>query len=324
MSRAPAKIILCGEHAVVYGQPAIAVPFSALGAIVNAEPNVHGGGLVIDAQDIRQTFTLTPPAKTSEQITTPNGLIYAAELTLRVLDLPVPDLILHIRSDIPIGGGMGSGAAVTTALIDELSRMLGKPLDRELLNTLVYDVEKMYHGTPSGVDNTVIVFNQPVYFVRDQSPQPIAVGDAADSPMTLLVADSGLPGSTRETVAHVRRQYEVDPNRVQPLLKQIGVLVDQARSALAAGDWQALGTALNEDHALLQALGVSTAQLDRLTQAARAAGAFGSKLSGGGGGGNVIAVVAADAVQRLTVALREAGAVQVWQTVIKGNQNSEC
>lgn len=306
-SRALAKIILCGEHAVVYGQPAIAAPFEALCVTVESQPGESGSGLTIRAHDTGQELHIV-----SDNETYGDALSYAAQLFLLELHMPIPDLILDVHSTIPIGGGLGSGAAVTTALMRELGVALGKSLTNEQLNPLVYEVEMLHHGTPSGVDNTVIVYERAVWFVRGQEPQTLTFG----APITLLVADSGIRGSTLETVAHVRQRYESERARVQLLLDQIGSLVKHARIALEAGNHWQLGQVFNANHAALCELGVSTPALDRLVQAAVDAGAQGAKLSGGGGGGNIIALVDPATAHKVSSALSQAGAVYIWQTSI--------
>src|SRR5688572_2739305 len=146
MHSAPAKIILFGEHAVVYGQPAIAVPFSTLMATANASPTPPDTGLTIIARDVDQLLYVEPSDDTPD-----NALTYAAQLTLKKLGKQPPDLSVEVSSTIPFASGFGSGAAVATALIRELSAALGSRLEREALNALVYEVEKMHHGTPSGI-----------------------------------------------------------------------------------------------------------------------------------------------------------------------------
>jgi len=310
---APGKVILCGEHAVVYDEPAIAVPFSAVRATVTAIPKAPGAGLIIHARNLGKSFRIRPSDVMSDAAAVHNGLRFATISAVRACGGHLPDLRLDLHSTIPIGGGLGSGAAVSTAVIRAICGVLNHPLGEEPLNALVYAVEKLYHGTPSGVDNTVIVYERPVYFVRSQQPAPIIVG----APLTLIVADSGYPGSTRETVARVRNQLAGDPNRVQPLIAQIGSIVRAARDALAAGDLIRLGTLLSENHMLLRSIGVSTTGLDRLVLAAGKAGAYGAKLSGGGGGGNIIALVAPERATPVMNALHNAGARHVWKTIVK-------
>ncbi|PJF34736.1 MAG: mevalonate kinase [Candidatus Thermofonsia Clade 1 bacterium] len=301
---APAKIILFGEHAVVYGEPAIAAPFKTLQAQVTATPAPPGSGLSIlgaaDGLALHVSLANDRPD---------NALIYAAQLVLRALGKQPPDLTLELRSNIPIGGGFGSGAAVSAALMRALSAALGNLLSGEALNSLVYQVEQLHHGTPSGIDNTVIVYEQPVYFVRGRAPETFKVG----APLHFLVIDSGVSASTRETVSAVRRLYTADQARYGAIISEIGALVRSARQLIETGSQlEALGELMNANHALLRALSVSSTHLDQLCAVARAQGAYGAKLSGGGRGGSLIALIEPDLAPRLSAALRQAGAAQTW------------
>lgn len=304
---APAKIILFGEHAVVHGQPAIAIPFTALKATAEATPGAPGAGLTIYANDLGSVCHVESLDQPPE-----NALVFAAQLTLRKLNLPTPDLNIAINSTIPIASGLGSGTSVTTALIRVLSAALNAPLDGDELNALVYRVETMLHGTPSGIDNTVIVKGAPVYFVRGQPPETFTIGQ----PLTLVVADSGISASTRETVGAVGKLYESDPPRYGAIFKWIGAMARAARGAIEKGDLRAVGDAMNRNHELLDMLTVSSPPLDAITEAARAAGAFGAKLSGGGRGGNAIALVDPESADAVSQAMRKAGAVRSWVTTV--------
>jgi mevalonate kinase len=229
------------------------------------------------------------------------------------LNAPPPDLSIEIRSSIPIGSGFGSGAAVTAALMRSLSAMLGHPLEGAELNELVFEVEKMHHDTPSGIDNTVVVFGAPVYFVRGQPPEPFHVG----RPLHFLVSDSGVSASTRETVGDVRRLLDAEPGRYGPHIEEIGALVRQARACLEEGDAASLGALMVRDHGLLRELTVSSELLDGLVEAALEAGALGAKLSGGGRGGNVIALVAPEQAGQVAAALRASGAERLWPMTLE-------
>jgi mevalonate kinase len=310
MHSAPAKIILFGEHAVVYGQPAIAVPFTALSAAADSVAAPDGTGLTIIAHDVGRVLHVYADDDYADDDSPDNALTYAAQLTLRKLHARPPNLTIDIRSTIPVASGFGSGAAVSAALIRELSAALGSPLDGDKLNALVFEVEKMHHGTPSGIDNTVIVKNAPIYFVRDEGPQAFTIG----RPFTLVVADSGIAASTRETVGAVRKLYEAEPARYQQLFDQIGSIVRAAKAAIEQGQWADIGQQMNLNHTVLQNLTVSSEVLDRLVQAAREAGALGAKLSGGGRGGNVIALVEPENAARVAAAMRYAGAAHTWVT----------
>ncbi|MCZ7540210.1 MAG: mevalonate kinase [Anaerolineae bacterium] len=306
---APGKIILFGEHAVVYGQPAIAAPLTAVQVTAAAEPGPPGSGLVFDAAGLGQAVVAAQATPGDPFF---DALIYPAHLLLDHLRAPAPDLRLTVRSTIPVASGLGSGAALATAIMRALAAALGAPLTDDALNPLVYEVEKRHHGTPSGIDNTVIVYARPVYFVRGTAPQTFAVA----RPFTLLVADSGQSSPTRLTVADVRRLHDADPPRLNALFARIGEIARAARQSLESGDLDSLGPLMDENHALLRELTVSSDSLDRLCQAARDAGAHGAKLSGGGRGGAIIALVGEAEAAPVTAALRRAGATRVLATRI--------
>jgi len=306
---APGKIILFGEHAVVHGQPAIAVPLLAVQAEAEAKPALSGHGLTIRAPDVRRTLHLAQVAPDSSFYA---ALIYPLRLALDAWQQPEPDLTLTVHSTIPIGGGLGSGAALAAALIRALGAALEIPLPPDVLNPLVYEVEKAHHGTPSGIDNTVIVYQQPVYFVRGTPLETFHIA----RPFTLLVADTGVSSPTRITVGDVGHLFEAEPERLGGLFARIGAIARAARHAIETGTLDSLGALMDENHALLSELTVSSEPLDRLCAAARAAGADGAKLSGGGRGGNMIALVASDRTPQVVAALRQAGAVKVIETVV--------
>jgi mevalonate kinase len=307
-SSASGKAILFGEHAVVYGQPAIAVPVTQVKAVATVEPGAPGDGLSLVAVDLGTQSKL---ATASER----DPLAEAARLTLSHLSAPVPDARLTIRSAIPIASGLGSGAAVSTALVRALAGFLGHSLTAAEVSDLVFEVERIHHGTPSGIDNTVIAYEQPVYFVRGRisGPAMISVG----APFALLIADTGLPSPTRRLVDRVRSGWQRDPTRYQALFESIGDIAKDARRRIEAGEVDSLGPLMNENHALLSELGVSSAVLDRLVSSARAAGASGAKLSGAGQGGSMLALIDSVTVQDVATALIEAGAAKVIYTTVQ-------
>ncbi len=322
---APGKIILFGEHAVVHGQPAIAVPLSAVQVTVTAESVSPGSGLTIHAPDVGATiqlssgpsvFAYTPDAETPYKEHY-DALVYPVQVALAALHSPLPDMILTVHSSIPIASGLGSGAALAAAMIRAVAFAVGRPMDNDTLNPLVYEIEKHHHGTPSGIDNTVIVYKTPVYFVRDHPLEAFQIAH----PFTLLIADTGHASPTKLAVNDVRQLYEREPTRIGGIFARIGAITRAARAILELAaveslDIESLGALMNENHALLGELTVSSAELDRLCAAARASGASGAKLSGGGRGGHMIALVTAERAGTVTDALRAAGAVKVIQTTV--------
>jgi mevalonate kinase len=298
---APAKIILFGEHAVVYGQPALAVPVSSLRA--EAEAEFHHDKLTIIARDLdNKIITFDGEDPLAESI----------RLTLQKLDIEAPQAKITVQSNIPIASGLGSGAAITAVLVRALCELIQHPLSTEDLNQLVYEVEKIHHGTPSGIDNTVVVYEQPIYFVRNQPIQPIENA----MPLTLLIANTGIASLTKVAVGDVRKLFDSEPERIQPIIEKIGSVVQAARQAMRQGDTKQLGELMFANHELLQQLTISSPELDNLVEAARAVGALGAKLSGGGRGGNMIALVTDETKAQVRQALLDAGAVQVYETTV--------
>ena len=326
---AAAKLILCGEHAVVYGRPAIALPLADIRAHVDIDDGSSGSGISVHARDLRRHWRVgdDPHGPISQLIT--SVLSYLQDQASLA-----PDLNLTVSSTIPIASGMGSGAAVATAIVRALAAHLGQELTSAEISTLVYASEQRFHGTPSGIDNTVIAYEQPIWFQRTDDGRQTTDDESADpssvlrppspliepieiaSPFTLLIGETGVRSATRLPVGEVRRRWQAEPARYEALFDQIGAVVTQARTVLKQGDLPALGSLLSQNHTLLQQIGVSSPQLDALVVAAQTAGALGAKLSGAGWGGVMLALVAPDTRGRVAAALSQAGAKRVSETEV--------
>jgi mevalonate kinase len=311
---ASAKIILLGEHAVVYHQPAIAVPVTdvrARAAIV-ANPLGKTNEVEIISKQIGLHILLSDLS--------PEHAF--SQLFRNFLDNSgihhLPSMQINISSDIPVAAGMGSGAAVSVAILKALYHFFGMQMKPESLSAIAFEAEKAYHGNPSGIDNTVIAYEKPVYFIREQPITFIQI----PTKFTLLIANCGIPSKTIETVNAVHQRYDEDPEKIKTVIQQIGDLVQQAKYYLENGNIADLGKTLNQNHLLLTELGVSIPELDNLVNAALQAGASGAKLSGSGGGGNIIALVDDSTVLSAKQALIQAGATQVFSTVVR-NTNEE-
>jgi mevalonate kinase len=260
-----------------------------------------GSGVVIEALDLQRRYPVAAaPAD--------DPLALIVRLTLSRLGIhPLPDWRLRIRSAIPIAGGLGSGAAVATACVRALVAAANADLAPDEISRLVYESEKVYHGTPSGIDNTVVAYEQPVYFARGKPPQPFT----AARPFHIIVADTGVASPTKITVGDVRRAWEADRARYEAIFDRIGQVAEAARQAIETGDPAALGPLMDENQALLRQLDISSPELERLITAALQAGATGAKLSGGGRGGNMVALVTGGTQDVVMTALQRAGAVRV-------------
>lgn len=307
-STAPGKAILFGEHAVVYNRPAIAVPVNKVQAksVISADPGAPSRRVSIIAPRIKLNSYLSDlPEK--------DPIATAIRLTLHSLGLErLPACQIRITSTIPMASGLGSGAAVSVALTRSLAAFVGQTIPDEIVSEIAFEVEKIHHGTPSGIDNTVVTYNKPVYFRRGHPLETFTVSE----PFTILIADTGVPSPTSITVGDVRRGWENEPSRYEAIFDEIGGIVERARQAIQTGQIGSLGKLMDANHAFLQQLSVSSIGLDRLVDASREAGASGAKLSGGGKGGNMIALVDADRAEQVTQALFDNGAIGVIMTVI--------
>jgi mevalonate kinase len=263
-------------------------------------------GVWIDAPAVKLHAELNTLPTTHPIAAAVNNLFFLLRVS------PFPNLHIKISSTIPVASGMGSGAAVTIALTRALSSHLRHAMKDEDVNAFTYDIERLHHGTPSGIDNTVITYAKPVYFVKAQPIETFKVGQ----PFTFVIADTGTPAPTNESVGDVRRLWLSDTPRWEAVFDRIGEISFAARCAIEVGMYEWLGELMNQNHVLLQELTVSSPELDKFVVAAREAGAFGAKLSGGGRGGNMIALVKSEVADTVALALREAGAKNIIVTPI--------
>jgi mevalonate kinase len=183
----------------------------------------------------------------------------------------------------------------------------------EEVNAFTYEIEKLHHGTPSGIDNTVVTYAKPVYFIKGQ---PIEIFTVR-KPFTIVIGDTGISAPTKESVGDVRKLWEADKEKWERVFDQIGKIAQQARDAIERGKTKELGEFMNRNHALLQEMTVSSPELNALVSAAIKAGALGAKMSGGGRGGNMIALVEAEASKSVAEALIHAGAKRVIVTMVE-------
>jgi mevalonate kinase len=192
---------------------------------------------------------------------------------------------------------------------------IGHPFSDSDVCRLAYEVEKRHHGTPSGIDNTVITYSIPVYFEREKGMEALAVG----APISLVIANSGIHSPTSEVVGAVRKAWEQDPVMYNDLFDQAGSFTNQARTAILQGRIAEIGPLMTENHACLQKMGVSAPVLDHLVHIALQAGASGAKLSGAGRGGNIIALVTPETLHLVAQALQSAGAANIITTTVSAS-----
>jgi mevalonate kinase len=267
------KVILLGEHAVVHGYPAIAVGIER-GVRADAAPAEHDL-LRLSPWDL----TLAPDVKGDE----PLERAFAAALALYPAR---PSLEVSAQVDLPAGAGLGCSAAIGVAVLDAIDEALGVERSRSDLAAAVLAWEKVFHGNPSGIDNTMSAVGGVALYRKDDVLRPLH----SNKPLHLVIGYSGESSSTKEMVASVGRQLQSDPKRVTQAFEGIEVLVRNAKLAIEAGDHVALGQLLDLNHTILSSLMLCTTKLDDMCQAARRAGALGAKMTGAGGGGCMFAL----------------------------------
>lgn len=299
---AHAKAILFGEHAVVYGAPAIALPIHELEAHARVES--APSGIRIESE-LYSGDASAAPAQLLPVVTA----IHAA---LSHIGRSNSGLKVRILSAIPHSRGLGSSAAVAAAIARSIANWAGVELSIAELFEIVQQAERVAHGKPSGLDARAVTAESTIRFdfgVISSVP--------AASTFHFVLADSGIAGSTANAVAAVRELRRTDQANTAALLSRLAEIAEGASALLAAGDHAAIGEGMYEAHTLLQRLGVSSPELDSLVAASLASGALGAKLTGGGIGGCIIVLARSSAhAEELGSALRSAGAPRTWTAMV--------
>ena len=293
------KIILMGEHSVVYGKPAIALPFPA--ATVQATITETEGPVTIDC-----VFYSGELHKAPHNLKNIRAVI---EASCALLQLPFKNIHVSIVSMIPAGRGMGSSAAVAAAVIRALFHFEGKELTSEQLLTLINIAEVIAHGDPSGLDALMTSSTSPVYYKKGLAFESFPLSIEAH----LIVADTGEVGQTRVAVEDVAALNQQDPKNIGEKIKHLGNLADLARTAIEEKDAATLGKMMSQAHLTLSELTVSNPTLDYLVEKSLVSGALGAKLTGGGRGGCMIALARTQTeAEKIARSLERAGAKNTW------------
>jgi len=284
MARANGKVILLGEHAVVYGVPAIAA---------GIERGVEASAQAAPSSSLRIGERRAEPADGSEL-----GRAFGALLE----SLGAPSLSVEASLEVPPGSGLGASAALAVAIARAVLEALGLAQDLACVLTAAAAWEGVYHGNPSGVDAAAAAHAGCLLFDKLNGPRPIALGRE----LVLAIGLAGPPASTKLMVEGVARLRQRRPAVVDKALEGIRALVQNAKLCLEAGDLPGLGSLMNYNQMLLSGLFVSTEGIERCCGLAREAGALGAKLTGSGGGGAVVALCDANA-EPILAAWRSAG-----------------
>ena len=278
---AAGKIILLGEHAVVYGRHAVAVPIMNA---VTASVSKSDKGTTLTVPDWGLSTSIDKSSNAGI-----DAMVNTICRRLAVFDANAEaDFTIEVRSSLPRGMGLGSSAAMAVAITQAMARCIKLRLDIEELNDIAYACEKLAHGKPSGIDNTVSCYGKALLFQNNAVLKKNKLALTEVPPM--VIAFSHGPGSTLEQVAAVRKRYEEYPQAYDAIFDQIDALSLAGAEALVARQYAALGHMMNICHGLLNAIEVSTPDLENMVAIARESGALGAKLTGAGGGGSIVAL----------------------------------
>lgn len=301
------KAILFGEHFVVYGFPALTAGVASETTAIITRVRSFGWKLV----DNRPAMPGYKEKKYEEQKTSIDNILKHLNI-----DTTKTGFQIDLGGDLVCASGIGASAASCVAIARALSEEYSLGLDDNQINEAAYIGEMGYHGTPSGLDNTVSTFGGLTWFVRDLNGGPpkfekLKLGKSAD----LVIASTGLTASTKVVVGDVRKKKDANPEWFDSISKEYDQLVNDARKALVELNFNKVGALMNKNHELLQQLTVSSKELDNLVEIARENGAIGAKMTGTGRGGNMIALAPDHTtMKKIAEALEKGRAAGVWTT----------
>ncbi|MEW6222036.1 MAG: mevalonate kinase [Candidatus Hadarchaeota archaeon] len=289
------KVILFGEHFVVYSVPSIV---SAIEKATTATVT-RGDGTGWTLDDRRPETLGYKREKLEQQKDSIERVLKAAGV-----DTKNNPIKISLGGDLVAASGVGASAASCVALARALSDEFDFEFSDERVNTIAYEGEKAYHGNPSGVDNTAATYGGLIWFVRGKPIERITVR----RPVEVVIGNTGLVANTEAAVAGVKERRQKNPEKYGKIFKGAEELAFMARKALVDYDLRAVGSLMDENHRQLQAIEVSSKELDFLVDLARENGAYGAKMTGGGLGGNMVALTPGRALQdSVARAIREEG-----------------
>jgi hydroxymethylglutaryl-CoA reductase len=291
------KVVLLGEHAVVYGRHAIAapVPMAIRALVEDCDDGIH---LMIPRWGVEYQLARNPNERRSFE--RPAGVV------LDALGLSGRSMRIEVFPEVPRSMGLGGSAAMAVAIVRALDKHFRLNLSDDDVNRLAFESEKVAHGTPSGLDNTLACYGRALVYRPGDPPlvEPLNVR----TPIPTVIGMTGYEGLTAKTVGRVREAWKQDRKLYERIFDQIDALTLRGVQAVQDNDLVTLGQLMNICHGMLNALQVSTPELEQLVTVARENGALGAKLTGGGGGGSIVAVCESQAAaDGVVAAIRAAG-----------------
>ncbi len=306
VASAPAKVILFGEHFVVYGEPAIVLAIDKR-AYAKVE-NRNDKRLYLRSVNLNLAGYFDDGTFKTEHGNAKEATMKFAPVRLAVEKVlekhgKKEGLNIEVNSTVPVAAGLGSSAAVVAAVTTALGALLRLKMSKEDVFRITFQAEEIVHGAPSGIDPAISTFGGALLFQMDTGLKPLE----AKTDIPLVIGDTGVERSTRFQVERVREVKERYPKVVEPMMRSAREIVLRAIEALKQNDVETLGELMNINHALLYGIGVSDESLEWLINAARKAGALGAKLTGAGGGGCMIALTRNERLGQVLECIQRAG-----------------
>lgn len=300
------KVILFGEHFVVHGVPGIV---SAIDSSTDAIVSKGTNGLAV--KDDRKTAKGYSEEKRLQQIESIERMLTAMGLDPKI------SLDIWIGGSLPGFSGLGASAASSVAIARAINEEFNLDLSNERINQIAYEAEIAYAGNPSGIDNTAATYGGLMWFKKNPlGGQDLVEQLCIGAPIEIVICSTGKVANTKAMVEGVAERKRADPAKYDPLFSQAGELAIVGRKALEAGNLEEVGKLMNENHRILQEIGVSSVELNYLVDVARKQGAVGAKLTGGGGGGCMVALTPGKALQEKVANTFKAEGLEVLATKI--------
>ena len=289
------KVILLGEHAVVYGSHAIAAPIT-LAMQAKVWDSHNGTHLLIPRWGVEEKIQRGADHKYS--------IYKSLDMIFEKLGLGDRGVKIEVLPHVPRAMGLGGSAALAVAIIRALDKHFKLDLSDEKVNELAYESEMLAHGNASGIDNTLATFGKFMLFKRGQPPELKEI--KISQPIPIVIGLTGVESLTAKMVSNVRQAWEKNKSLYERIFSEIDDLVLQSVETIEKNDLAQLGELMNINQGLLNALQVSSRELEELIDISRRHGALGAKLTGAGGGGAMVAICP-EGAEKIAYAMRAAG-----------------
>lgn len=292
---APGKLILFGEHFVVYGLPSIA---SAIDSRTTATVERSSNYELIDNRPETPGYKKEKAEQQADSV----------RRMLRAMGIENSKIKITLAGDLVATSGVGASAASCSAIAAALNAEFGLGLSIDRINEIAYEGEKGYHGTPSGIDNSCSTYGGFIRYQKDlRSGKGKIEPMKCSTPLAVVIGNTGITSNTAKVVEDVKLQRSKNAKMFERIFADYENVISSVEAALRKSDIESIGRLMNENHELLREIGVSCPELEILVSIARKNGALGAKLTGTGRGGLMVALVTDESKERVARAIESAG-----------------